>query len=62
VDRLRGSPVDLCWLPLGAGGHSVRFNGMVYEAISAIIDRRPRCDSYHTAVDIRAPAGSSRSR
>lgn len=26
------SAVDLYWIPLGAGGHSVRFNGKVYEA------------------------------
>ena len=24
----RGSTVDLYWLPLGAGGHSVRLNGL----------------------------------
>ena len=24
--------IDLYWLPLGAGGHSVRLNGKVYEA------------------------------
>ena len=24
--------VDLYWLPLGAGGHSVRLNGRVFEA------------------------------
>jgi hypothetical protein len=33
---------------LGAGGHSVRFDGKVYEAISSLIDRRPRCDIYHS--------------
>ena len=27
--------VDLYWIPLGAGGHCVRFNGRVYEAIKA---------------------------
>ncbi len=27
--------VDLYWLPLGAGGHSVRLNGRVYEAVAA---------------------------
>jgi hypothetical protein len=49
--------VDLYWLPLGAGGHSVRFNGIVYEAISSTIQRRPRCDVYHTALEIRMPNG-----
>jgi hypothetical protein len=27
--------VDLLWLPLGAGGHSVRWNGRVYEMTPA---------------------------
>ena len=27
--------VDLYWLPLGAGGHSVRLNGRVFERIVA---------------------------
>src|SRR5918911_1530218 len=43
---------DLYWIPLGAGGHSVRFNGRVYEAIAATIERRPRCDIYHSALEI----------
>ena len=42
--------VDLYWIPLGAGGHCVRFNGRVYEAIVATRGRRPRCDLYHTAL------------
>ena len=49
--------VDLYWLPLGAGGHSVRFNGMVYEAISSLMERRPRCDVYHSALEIQVPTG-----
>jgi len=27
--------VDLYWIPLGAGGRSVRFNGIIYEAMTA---------------------------
>jgi hypothetical protein len=42
--------VDLYWIPLGAGGHSVRFNGRVFEAIQAARDHRPRCDLYHAAL------------
>lgn len=42
--------VDLYWIPLGAGGHSVRFNGRVYEAIDAARRRRARCDLYHAAL------------
>ncbi len=42
--------VDLYWIPLGAGGHSVRFNGRVYEAIAATWRHRPRRDLYHAAL------------
>ena len=42
--------VDLYWIPLGAGGHSVRFNGRVFEAIEAARERRQRCDLYHAAL------------
>jgi hypothetical protein len=42
--------VDLYWIPLGAGGHSVRFNGRVYEAIAAAWGRRARRDLYHAAL------------
>jgi hypothetical protein len=51
------SAVYLYWIPLGAGGHSVRFNGIVYEAISSTVQRRPRRDIYHTALEIRMPSG-----
>ncbi|MFL5864898.1 MAG: hypothetical protein ACJ780_29745 [Solirubrobacteraceae bacterium] len=57
----RASPdvpaVDLYWLPLGAGGHSVRLNGLVYEAIVARRQRRRRCDLYHSALEIAVPDG-----
>jgi hypothetical protein len=49
--------VDLYWLPLGAGGHSVRLNGIVYEALVARIERRHRCDLYHSALEVRGPSG-----
>jgi hypothetical protein len=42
--------VDLYWVPLGAGGHSVRFNGRVFEAIEARRQHRQRCDLYHAAL------------
>ena len=45
--------VDLYWLPLGAGGHSVRVNGKVYEAIAARLTRRAPCDLYHSALEVR---------
>ncbi|MDQ1423183.1 MAG: hypothetical protein QOD72_681 [Acidimicrobiaceae bacterium] len=49
--------VELYWLPLGAGGHSVRLNGRVYEAIAAWIGRRPVSDLYHSALELRLPEG-----
>jgi hypothetical protein len=49
----RESAIDLYWLPLGAGGHSVRINGRVYEALAALIGHRPRCDLYHSALEVR---------
>jgi hypothetical protein len=48
----RPSAVDLYWIPLGAGGHSVRFNGRVFEAIEAARKHRRRCDLYHAALVI----------
>ncbi|MGZ4272008.1 MAG: hypothetical protein ACXVSX_22730 [Solirubrobacteraceae bacterium] len=45
--------VDLYWLPLGAGGHCVRVNGRVYEALAARLQRRARCDLYHSALEVR---------
>jgi hypothetical protein len=42
--------VDLYWIPLGAGGHSVRFNGRVFEAIHAARQHRRRRDLYHAAL------------
>jgi len=49
--------VDLYWLPLGAGGHSVRLNGRVFEAVAARLQRRPACDLYHSALEVRVPEG-----
>src|SRR5687767_10294045 len=49
--------VDLYWLPLGAGGHSVRLNGQVFEAVAAWLGRRVRCDLYHSALQVYVPEG-----
>lgn len=51
--------IDLYWLPLGAGGHSVRLNGRVYEAVAARLARRPVCDLYHSALEVRVPEAGS---
>lgn len=53
-----GSTIDLYWLPLGAGGHSVRWNGRVYEAVAARLARRPACDLYHSALEVYVPKGN----
>jgi hypothetical protein len=47
--------VDLYWLPLGAGGHFVRLNGCVYEAVASRLQRRRACDLYHSALQIEVP-------
>ena len=52
-----GAAVDLYWIPLGAGGHSVRFNGRVFEAAVSLVERRRRLDLYHSALEVRVPAG-----
>jgi hypothetical protein len=49
--------IDLYWLPLGAGGHFVRLNGRIYEAIKSRLDRRPACDLYHSGLQVFAPEG-----
>ena len=49
--------VDLYWLPLGAGGHFVRMNGRVYEALAAWRAKRPRRDLYHSALIVTVSSG-----
>jgi hypothetical protein len=52
-----GAAVDLYWLPLGAGGHFVRLNGRLFEALAARIGRRAPRDLYHSALEVRLPEG-----
>jgi hypothetical protein len=47
------SGINLYWLPLGAGGHSVRWNGRIYEAVAALHEHRPAADLYHAALEVR---------
>lgn len=54
---MRGAGVDLYWLPLGAGGHFVRLNGRIYEAIRASRERRRPFDLYHSALEVHVPQG-----
>ena len=51
------SAIDLYWLPLGAGGHSVRLNGRVFEWFAARIEHRDRCHLYHSGLEVRVPEG-----
>jgi hypothetical protein len=49
--------VDLYWLPLGAGGHSVRLNGRLFEALAARLEKRPTRELYHSALAVTVPDG-----
>ena len=53
-----GAGVELYWLPLGAGGHSVRLNGRVYERVVAWLERREALALYHAALRVKLPEGS----
>jgi len=50
METSRAAAVELYWIPLGAGGHFVRFNGRVFEAIQAARRHRSRCDLYHAGL------------
>jgi hypothetical protein len=54
----QAAALDLYWLPLGAGGHFVRLNGRVYEAVAARLQRRPACDLYHSALQVEIPGAT----
>jgi hypothetical protein len=57
VNSQQSAAVDLYWLPLGAGGHSVRLNGKVFEWFAARVEHRDRCDLYHSALQVYVPEG-----
>lgn len=44
--------VDLYWLPVGAGGRFVRWNGRLFEAVAARHEHRPVQDLYHSALEV----------
>jgi len=52
VPRVTASIV-LYWLPLGAGGRSVRWNGRVFEAAVSRLEHRAAQDLYHSALEVR---------
>jgi hypothetical protein len=45
--------VDLFWLPLGAGGRFVGWNGRAYEALTARHDHREPAELYHSALEVQ---------
>ena len=51
------SAIDLYWLPLGGGGHSVRLNGLIFEAVVARLEHRDRYDLYHSALQVYVSEG-----
>jgi hypothetical protein len=56
-DPDRGGSIRLYWIPLGAGHNSVRINGIIYEAVTCIFERRARRDLYHSVLDIELRSG-----
>jgi hypothetical protein len=50
-----GAGIDLYWLPLGAGGHCVRWNGRIYEAVVSRLERRAAVPLFHSALVVRLP-------
>jgi hypothetical protein len=57
VNIYHPAAIELYWLPLGAGGHSVRVNGKVFEWLAARLEHRDRCDLYHSALHVYLPEG-----
>ena len=51
------SEIDLYWIPLGAGQHVVRVSGKIFEALSALVQRRRRCDLFHSALAVTVAEG-----
>ena len=45
--------IELYWLPLGAGGHVVRWNGRLYEALVARRQHRRPQRLFHAALEVR---------
>lgn len=51
-EGMTAASVRLDWIPLGAGGVSVRWNGVVFEALAARLAGRAPRDLYHAALEI----------
>mgnify|MGYP001826553672 CR=1 FL=1 len=57
TNRFNGYGIDLLWIPLGAGGWFVQFNGRVWETIQARKEHRQPSNLFHTALIVHAPEG-----
>jgi hypothetical protein len=57
MDEAEVGAVDLYWIPLGAGAHVVKVSGRLFETGAAILQRRPRRDLYHSALEVSVPEG-----
>jgi hypothetical protein len=55
--RAGTASIEVLWIPLGAGANVVRLNGKMFEAASALVQRRARCDLYHSALTVTVPEG-----
>jgi hypothetical protein len=51
-DNRDAAGVALYWLPLGAGGRFVGWNGRRYEALAARREHRARAELYHSALEV----------
>jgi hypothetical protein len=54
--NLNTTGIDLYWLPLGAGGHCVRWNGRAYEWLRARREHRSALPLYHSALIVNLPS------
>jgi hypothetical protein len=52
MEVMMNAAVTLYWIPLGAGGHFVRRNGRIFEAVVARREHREPQDLYHAALEV----------
>ena len=52
LEVMMNAAVTLYWLPLGAGGHFVRNNGRIFEAVVARREHREPRGLYHAALEV----------
>ncbi len=52
-EELVPASADLFWLPLGAGGHVVRWNGLLYERWTARCENRASVALFHCGLMLR---------